>query len=155
MAAPSFDRAAIVTALGVVSTVAVAYMVYQGSSLAVLDVERTGRLAWAALTALAVLVVTAWLLTSRAGLGLVGVAVAKALAYVVLMAVTTWAAVRHSPLRWPGRLVVVAVASVLLALVGAFLPGEGVGLWLRAALAVLVAGGALALAPGVLRSLRG
>ncbi|WP_323099299.1 lipopolysaccharide biosynthesis protein [Intrasporangium sp. YIM S08009] len=155
MAAPSFDRAAIVTALGVVSTVAVAYMVYQGSSLAVLDVERTGRLAWAALAALAVLVAAAWLLTSKAGLGLVGVAVAKALAYVVLMAVTTGAAVRHSPLRWPGRLVVVAVASVVLALVGAFLPAEGVGLWLRAGLAVLVAGAALALAPGVLRSLRG
>jgi len=69
--------------------------------------------------------------------------------------VTTWAAVRHSPLRWPVRLVVVGVASVLLALVGAFLPGDGVGLWLRAGLAVVVAGAALALAPGVLRSLRG
>ncbi|WP_242652747.1 lipopolysaccharide biosynthesis protein [Intrasporangium flavum] len=155
MADASFDRAAIVAALGVVSTVAVSYMVYQGSSLAVLDIERTGHLAWAALVALAVLAGTAWLLTSATGLGLVGVAVAKALAYVVLMAATTWSAVRHSPLRWPGRLVLVAVVSVVLALVGAFLPAEGVGLWLRAGLAVAVAGAALALAPGVVRSLRG
>jgi O-antigen/teichoic acid export membrane protein len=155
MAAPSFDRAAIVSALGVVSTVAVAYMVYQGSSLAVLDAERTGRLAWAALAALAVLVVAAWLLTSVAGLGIVGVAAAKALAYVVLMAATTWFAVRHSPLRWPGRLVVVAAASVVLALAGAVLPSDGAGLWVRAALAAVVAAAALALAPGVLRSLRG
>ena len=155
MAAPTFDRTAIVRALGVVSTVAVSYMVYQGSSLAVLDAERTGRLAWAALAALAVLVVAAWLLTSSTALGLVGVAVAKALAYLVLMASTTWAAVRHSTLRWPARLTVTAVASVLLALVGAVLPVEGAGLWLRAGLAMAVAGAAIALAPGIVRSLRG
>jgi O-antigen/teichoic acid export membrane protein len=151
----TFDRAGIVAALGVVSTVAVAYMVYQGASLAVLDAERTGRLAWAALAALGVLVVSAWLLAVVAGLGLVGVAIAKALAYVALVGATTWFAVRHSPLRWPARLPAVALASFALALVGAALPGDGAGAWVRGALAVAVAGGALALAPGVLRSLRG
>ncbi len=84
---------------GSICTVAVSYMVYQGSSLAVLDAERTGRLAWAALAALAVVVALAlWLAPLH---GIVGVAVAKALGYAVLMGLTTWFARGHSPLRWP------------------------------------------------------
>jgi O-antigen/teichoic acid export membrane protein len=151
-----FDHVAMVAALGIICTVAVSYMLYQGSSLAVLDAERTGRLAWAALAALAVVVLAALVLAPRAGWagGIVGVAIAKALGYVVLMGLTTWFARSHSPLRWPSRAAVVAVAGVGLALVGSVLPLEGAGAWARAALAVLVAAGALGLAPRIVRTLR-
>jgi hypothetical protein len=137
--------------------VSVSYMVYQGSSLAVLDAERTGRLAWAALVALAVVVLVALWLAPGSGPtgGVVGVAVAKAVGYVVLMALTTWFARTHSPLRWPGRAAAVAVAGIALALVGAVLPLDGPAAWLRVALAVVVGAGAVAVAPRILRTLRG
>ena len=153
MAGPDFDRTSMVAALGVICTVAVAYMVYQGSSLAVLDAERTGRLAWAALAALAVVVgLAVWLAPSR---GIVGVAVAKAVGYAVLMALTTWFATTHSPLRWPARLWVVGGLAVLLALVGAILPVEGALLWARVALGAGVAVTGAALGPRIVRTLRG
>ena len=129
MAGPGFDHVAMVGALGVICTVAVSYMVYQGSSLAVLDAERTGRLAWAALVALGVVVALAlWLAPLH---GIVGVAVAKALGYAVLMGLTTWFARGHSPLRWPARLWLVVALAVVVALVGAVAPVEGGAAWLR------------------------
>jgi O-antigen/teichoic acid export membrane protein len=153
MAGPGFDREAMVGALGVICTVAVSYMVYQGSSLAVLDAERTGRLAWAALSALAVLVAVAvWL---GPGEGIVGIAVAKALGYAVLMGLTTWFARTHSPLRWPAALWGVAGVAVVLALAGAALPFEGALVWVRVALAGAVAVAGLVLAPRIVRALRG
>jgi O-antigen/teichoic acid export membrane protein len=157
MADPGFDHAAMVGALGVICTVSVSYMFYQGSSLAVLDAERTGRLAWAALVALAVVVLVALWLAPRPGAtgGVVGIAIAKAVGYVVLMGLTTWFARTHSPFRWPPRVAVVALAGVALALVGAVLPLAGPAAWVRVALAVLVGAGAVALAPRILRTLRG
>jgi hypothetical protein len=137
--------------------VSVSYMLYQGSSLAVLDAERTGRLAWAALVALAAVVLVAlWLAPSpgRTG-GIVGVAIAKAVGYVLLMALTTWFARTHSPMRWPPRVAVVALAGVALALVGAVLPLEGPAAGVRLALAAIVAAGAAAVAPRIVRTLRG
>jgi hypothetical protein len=50
---------------------------------------------------------------------------------------------------------VVALAGVALALVGAVLPLAGPAAWVRVALAVLVGAGAVALAPRILRTLRG
>ena len=157
MADPGFDHVAMVGALGVICTVSVSYMIYQGSSLAVLDAERTGRLAWAALVALAVVVLVALWLAPGSGPtgGVVGVAVAKAVGYVVLMALTTWFARTHSPLRWPGRAAAVALAGIALALVGAVLPLDGPAAWLRVALAAVVGAGAVAVAPRILRTLRG
>lgn len=157
MADPSFDHASIVGALGVICTVSVSYMLYQGSSLAVLDAERTGRLAWAASGALAVVVLVAVWLAPRPGAtgGIVGVAIAKAFGYIVLMASTTWFARTHSPLRWPPRAALVAVAGVSVALLGAVLPLEGPASWVRIVLALLVAAGAAAVAPRIVRTLRG
>ncbi len=153
MAPADFDRSAMVGALGVICTVAVSYMIYQGSSLAVLDAERTGRLAWAALTALAVVVVLAvWLGPQE---GIVGIAVAKAIGYAVLMALTTWFARTHSPLRWPVALWGVAAAAVAVALLGAALPVGGALGWLRLALAGAVVVAGVLLAPRILRVLRG
>jgi O-antigen/teichoic acid export membrane protein len=153
MAGPGFDREAMVSALGVICTVAVSYMIYQGSSLAVLDAERTGRLAWAALTALAVVVAVAvWLGPEQ---GIVGIAIAKALGYAVLMALTTWFARTHSTLRWPAALWGVATLSVVLALVGSALPVEGALAWVRLALAGAVALSGVLLAPRIVRALRG
>jgi O-antigen/teichoic acid export membrane protein len=153
MAGPAFDHQAMVEALGVTCTVAVSYMVYQGSSLAVLDAERTGRLAWTALTALAVLVALAvWLGPSQ---GIVGIAVGKAVGYAVLMALTTWFARTHSPLRWPRTLWAVAGLAVALGVVGAALPIDGPAVWVRVALAVAVAAVGVALAPRIVRALRG
>ncbi len=156
MADPSFDHAAMVAALGVICTVSVVYMLYQGSSLAVLDAERTGRLAWASLAALAVMVAVAVVLAPRPGWagGIVGVAIAKALGYTLLLALTTRLAHLHSPLRWPMRAVVVAEVGITLAVVGSVLPLDGAA-WVRIALAVAVGAGALALAPGTVRTLRG
>ncbi len=86
-------------ALGLISIVSVAYMVYQGASLAVLDHERTGRLAIAAAIAVVVLVAAAAWLSDPAGI--VGSGLAKAVAYVVLMAVTV--VVRADPDTSPVR----------------------------------------------------
>jgi O-antigen/teichoic acid export membrane protein len=157
MADPGFDHVAMVGALGVICTVSISYMLYQGSSLPVLDAERTGRLAWSALAALAVVVLVAWWLAPRPGAtgGIVGIAVAKALGYVVLMALATAFARTHSALRWPRRAALVALGGAALALVGAVLPLTGAGAWLRLVLAVLVGAGALAVAPRIVRVVRG
>jgi O-antigen/teichoic acid export membrane protein len=153
MAPASFGHVELVRTLGPLVGVAVLYMVYQGGSLAVLDAERTGRLAWSALAALVVLVVVAIPLS---GAGTVGIAVAKLAGYAVLAGTTTWFAVRHSPLRWPPWVGAFAVAVIAAAaLVGGLLPLVGPGAWIRVALAVLVAALAVAVAPRVLRALRG
>ncbi|MEW1955041.1 oligosaccharide flippase family protein [Terrabacter sp. NPDC080008] len=157
MADPGFDHGAMVGALGLICTVSISYMLYQGSSLAVLDAERTGRLAWSALAALAVVVAVAlWLAPGREGTdGVVGIAVAKAVGYLVLMALTTAFARRHSSLRWPRRAAAVAGCGAALAVAGSVLPLTGAGAWLRVVLAALVAVAALAAAPRIVRVLRG
>jgi O-antigen/teichoic acid export membrane protein len=153
MAGPGFDHVAMVGALGVICTVSVFYMVYQGSSLAVLDAERTGRLAWAAVASLAIVVALAlWLAPLH---GIIGIAVAKALGYAALMGLTTWFARGHSPLRWPPRLWLVVAGAVVVALLGAAAPVEGGAAWLRLVAAVVVAAVGLLLAPRILRTLRG
>lgn len=153
MAPASFPQHEMWTSLGIMTIVAVAYMIYQGSSLAVLDEERTGRLATAAIVAVVVLVALAWWLS--APLGLSGIAVAKALAYVVLMAVTVKAARSLSTLRWSPRLWVVLGAALAAGLAGALLPAEGVGAMIRLVAAGAIVVAALGLAPRVLRTLRG
>jgi O-antigen/teichoic acid export membrane protein len=153
MAPASFGHAELVRTLGPLVGVAVLYMVYQGGALAVLDAERTGRLAWSALAALVVLVVVAIPLS---GAGTAGIAVAKLAAYAVLAATTTWFALRHSALRWPawvGTFTVAVIAAAAFA--GGLLPLTGTGAWTRGALAVLVAALAGTVAPRVLRALRG
>jgi O-antigen/teichoic acid export membrane protein len=154
MARGDFDRPAMVTALGWLAGVAAFYMVYQGSSLAVLDSERTGRLAWAALVALGVLVALAVALAPTWGIA--GIAAAKLVGYGILAVLTTWFAVRHSALRWGVRVwLVVGAAVVVSVLAGGLLPLSGPGAWVRLALAGLVAAGGLVLAPKMLRTLRG
>jgi O-antigen/teichoic acid export membrane protein len=153
MAKGDFDHTAMVHALGWLTSVAVLYMVYQGSSLAVLDAERTGRLAWTAVVSLGVLVAVA--AVAAPALGIVGIALAKVAGYAVLAGSTTWFAVRHSPLRWPPAVGAVLVVALGLGIgAGGLLPLEGPLSWVRVGLAAAVALGVLAAAPGVARSLR-
>jgi O-antigen/teichoic acid export membrane protein len=151
--APGFPQRSMSVSLGIITVVSVAYMVYQGASLAVLDHERTGRLAVAAAVAVVVLVVGAAWLNGPAGIA--GVAAAKAAAYVVLMAVTVHAARTLTPIRFGPWLWVAGATAAALSVAGAFLPSTGTGAVVRLALVVALAGVALVLAPRVLRSLRG
>jgi len=153
MAPVSFPQVEMWTSLGMMTVVAVAYMVYQGSSLAVLDAERTGRLATAAIAALLVLVVLAWWLS--APLGIAGIALAKAVGYLVLMALTVHSARSLSALRWSPRLWLLLGAAVGAGVAGALLPADGVGVAVRLVATAGIAGSALVLAPRVLRTLRG
>lgn len=152
MAPASFGHEDLVRTLAWLVGVAVLYMLYQGGSLAVLDAERTGRLAWAAVAAVVVLVITA---VPLSGLGLVGIAVAKLLGYLVLVVATTWFAYRHSELRWPPATIVVTAVAVALAGVVGWLGLAGPGAWARVGMAVLVATVGLGLAPRIVRTLRG
>ena len=145
VAGGDFAHADIGTAVAVLSLVAVLYMLYQGSSLAVLDSERTGHLALAALAGVVVLVLVAVPLAAASGI--VGVAAAKLAGYAVLTSVTLVAARRT--LRWPVAAWAALTAGVLAALVSTFggpLPGIGVG--------VLLLLGAALIAPRVLETLR-
>lgn len=151
--APDFEQRPMWTSLGLITIVSVAYMVYQGSSLAVLDHERTGRLATAAIVAVLVLVALAWWLSASAGI--VGVAIAKGAAYLVLMALTVHAARTLTSLRWSPRLWGVLLGAVAAGLAGALLPADGTGAALRLAAAGVIGVGALVIAPRVLRTLRG
>lgn len=151
--APDFPQSSMTVALGLITIVSVAYMVYQGASLAVLDHERTGRLAIAAAIAVVVLVAAAAWLSDPAGIA--GVASAKAVAYVVLMAVTVQAARTLTPLRFDLRLWVAGAAAAALCVAGALLPSTGTGALVRLVLVVALAAVAVALAPRVLRSMRG
>jgi O-antigen/teichoic acid export membrane protein len=152
--APDFEQRPMWSSLGLITIVSVAYMVYQGSSLAVLDHERTGRLAVAAVAAVVVLVVLAWTLSGTAA-GIVGVAVAKATAYLVLVALTVQAARTLTSLRWSPWLWAILAGAVAAGLAGALLPAAGAGAAVRLVLTGIVAVAALALAPRVLRTLRG
>lgn len=147
VAGPGFDLDAISSAVSVLSVVAGVYMTYQGSSLAVLDSERTSRLALAAVVALIVLVGSAVLVAPS--LGIVGIALAKAAGYGTLMVVTVLAGRRL--LRWN---VEVWLALALAVAAAAVMSGAGWGV-ARVAMLVLLLGAAAALAPRVLRALRG
>jgi hypothetical protein len=83
------------------------------------------------------------------------VASAKAVAYVVLMAVTVQAARTLTPLRFDPRLWVAGAAAAALCVAGALLPSTGTGALVRLVLVVALAAVAVALAPRVLRSMRG
>ncbi|GAA6527317.1 oligosaccharide flippase family protein [Intrasporangium sp. DVR] len=151
--APDFPQRPMWTSLGLITLVSIVYMVYQGASLAVLDRERTSRLAVAAAGAVVVLVVLA---ASFAGsTGLAGVAGAKAVAYLVLMALTVEAARRLTTLRFDRWLWGGAAAAAALSIAGATLPSSGAGAVVRLVLVALVVAAGLALAPRVLRGLRG
>ena len=146
LAGEAFDVATIARTASLLCLVSVTYMVYQGSSLAVLDAERTGRLALNALIALGLLVGLALLVS---GSGYLGIALAKVAAYATLMALTVAAGRRH--LRWHREAwVAVAVAGVV-ALVTALDAGT-VG---HVAVLVVMAFGGLLMAPRVLGALRG
>lgn len=151
--APGFPQRSMSVSLGIITIVSVAYMVYQGASLAVLDHEHTVRLAVAAAIALVVLVCAAVWLNGPAGIA--GVAAAKAVAYVVLMAVTAHAARTLTPLRFVPWLWVAGAAAAALSLAGALLPSTGTGAVVRLVLVVALGGVALVLAPRVVRSMRG
>ncbi len=141
-----FDVAAIASAASLLCLVSVVYMVYQGSSLAVLDAERTGRLAVNALVALLVLV---GLAVALSGAGLVGIAVAKVAAYGVLTLLTVVSGRRH--LRWPRAAWVAMAIGAAAALAASVTTGYAVHL---VVLVVMVVGGAV-VAPRVVRALRG
>ena len=145
LAGPDFDIAAITAAVAPLCLVSVFYMLYQGSSLAVLDAERTGRLAVAALVAVGVLVALA---ATLAGLGLIGVAVAKVAAYATLTGLTVAAGRSH--LRWPRGAWAVLVVALVVAVVTVLGASGPVHLTV---LALTVVGGAV-LAPTVLRVVR-
>lgn len=145
VAGGAFDIDGIGATVAVLSLVAVLYMLYQGSSLAVLDSERTGRLALAALAGVVVLVVVSAPLAAR--FGFAGVAVAKLAGYAVLAGATVVASRRT--LRWPVAAWValgVAVVATSVSTVGG--PDLGIGV-----AAVLLIGGAI-IAPRVLHTLR-
>lgn len=151
--APDFPQREMWTSLAAITIVSIAYMVYQAASLAVLDHERTARLATAALVGVVVLAVLAVLLAQP--LGLAGVAVAKVAGYVALMVLTVLAARQLTALRLPGSLWAAAGTTAALSAAAAFIPAEGAGTVTRLVLTGALAGTALVLAPRVLRSLRG
>lgn len=151
-----FDRVPIAGALALVTIVSGVYMVYQGSSLAVLDAERTGVLAWAALTAVVVLLVLSLWWAPRAGdSGVVAIAAAKVLAYVVLMGLTAAGSRRLSTLSWPRGLWALLGALCLVATGCAVATSHEASQVPRLVLAALLAVLAVASAPRVLRALRG
>jgi O-antigen/teichoic acid export membrane protein len=152
MTRSDFDRAAMVPTLGWLTAVAAAYMLYQGSSLAVLDAERTGHLAWGAILALGVLVVGTLVLAPP--LGIVGIAVAKVAAYLVLAGTTAWLAARHSELRWSPLAYAAVATSVVLGACTGLLGTSGIGAWLRIGVAVAIVVAVLAATPAALRVVR-
>ncbi|NUS40816.1 MAG: oligosaccharide flippase family protein [Terrabacter sp.] len=138
-----FDVGTIGATAALLTLVAVLYMLYQGSSLAVLDSERTGWLAVGALGGLAVMVGAAVLLTP--GGSLPDVALAKLAGYLTLMVVTV--AVGRRQMRWPVEAwIALGVGLVATALSLHFYTGA-------AAVVLLLVGGAI-IAPRVLWTLR-
>ncbi len=140
-----FDATAIAVAVSPLGLVSVLYMVYQGSSLAVLDAERTGRLAGNALVALVVLVVLA---LGLSGSGLLGIAVAKVAAYATLTVLTVLAGRRH--LHWHRS----AWAAVAVAVVVSLVTSVATGYAVHVAVVVVMAVGGVVVAPRMLRALR-
>lgn len=145
VAGADFAVADIGATVAVLSLVAALYMLYQGSSLAVLDSERTGLLALAAVAGVVVLVLAA--VPLAADYGIAGIALAKLAGYAVLMVATVVPARRS--LRWPVEAWLalgVAVLAAFLSAAGGPIAGIGVGL-------VLLVGGAV-IAPRIVRTLR-
>ena len=142
VAAPAaYDHALLVRLVALIVLVAPAYLLYNGSSLALIDAERTGRLALVAVAAAAVLLVLGCL-ASR--FGAEGVAAARVAGYVTLSLGCAALARRHG-LRWPLAWVLAVVAvTVGFSLAGAALPSEGAGALVRVALAVLLGAGVVA-----------
>lgn len=156
LAGADFDRAPIAAAVAVITLTSGVYLVYLGSSLAVLDAERTGLLAWASVTALAVLVaLSAWWAPQAGPDGLLAVAGAKAVAYAVLMGLTVWAGGRLSSLRWPARLWLLLTGLAVVALACASAADTPVADTARLGLAAALAVGAALLVPRIGRALRG
>jgi O-antigen/teichoic acid export membrane protein len=144
LAGEEFDVGTIGGTAALLTFVAVLYMLYQGSSLAVLDTERTGWLAVGALGGLVVMAVVAPLLAPDWSLG--GIALAKVAGYLTLMVVTV--VVGRREMRWPVEAWIalgVAIAATVLSL--HVYTGAG-------AVVLLLVGGAI-IAPRVLRTLRG
>ncbi|MFM6847829.1 MAG: lipopolysaccharide biosynthesis protein [Terrabacter sp.] len=143
LAGEGFDVGAIGGTAALLTFVAVTYMLYQGSSLAVLDSERTGWLAVGALAGLAVMAGLAVVLAPH--LFLAGVALAKVAGYLTLTVVTVVVGWRE--LRWPVE-AWLAVGVAVLATVLSLHQLSGV-----LAVVLLLVGGAI-IAPRVLRTLR-
>lgn len=123
-APPSYDHQLIISLVCLMVLVAPAYLIYNGSSLALIDAARGGRLAMSAGAAAAVLVVGGLVATTA---GLEGVALARVFGYLTLTMTCAWL-VRHHGLVWRARpLAAVAGLSVLASGAGALLPTEGHG----------------------------
>ena len=143
LAGPDFEIAAIGSTAALLTLVSVIYMLYQGSSLAVLDSERTGWLAAGALAGLAVMVALAVALAPVGSI--MGVALAKIAGYLTLTVVTVVAGRRD--LRWPKQAwLALGVAVVATAL--SLNPVSGV------VAVVLMLVGAVVVGPTALRVLR-
>ena len=143
LAGPDFEIAAIGSTAALLTLVSVIYMLYQGSSLAVLDSERTGWLAAGALAGLAVMVALAVALAPVGSI--MGVALAKVAGYLTLTVVTVVAGRRD--LRWPKQAwLALGVAVVATAL--SLNPVSGV------VAVVLMLVGAVVVGPTALRVLR-
>ena len=153
MSKADFGHVAMVATTGWLVTTAIFYMIYLGSSLAVLDAERTSRIALASVLGLAVLGGLSLVLAPR--LGITGIAIAKVAAYGVLAFATTSFATTQSPLRWPRWLLLAIPLPVVAAVaLGGQLGMEGWGAVLRLVAAGLVLVVVVARAPRVLRLLR-
>lgn len=140
-----FDIPSIWMTTAIIAAVAPLYMLYQGSSLAVLDSERTSRLAIAALVAVAVLIGGSYLL--EPSIGIAGIAIAKVAAYATLAALTIAAGWTH--LRWP------TAAWVAVTLAMAACAVSSTAQYGAIAVGVLLVVTAAAIAPRLLRTLRG
>jgi len=153
MSKADFGHVTMVATIGWLVSTAIFYMIYQGSSLAVLDAERTSRIALASVVAIAVLAGLSFVLAPR--LGIVGIAIAKVAAYGVLAIATTAFAKTHSPLRWPRWLLLgIPLPVVAAAALGGQLGVDGWAAVLRLVAAGLVAVVVVGGAPRVLRLLR-
>ena len=153
MSKADFGHVAMVATTGWLVTTAIFYMIYLGSSLAVLDAERTSRIALASVLGLAVLGGLSLVLAPR--LGITGIAIAKVAAYGVLAFATTSFATTQSPLRWPRWLLLAIPLPVVAAVaLGGQLGMEGWGAVLRLVAAGLVLVVVVGRAPRVLRLLR-
>lgn len=147
IAAPaSYDRAHLVPALALASAAAVPSVAYLASGHLVFASARTGWLAATTPFAVAGGLATAYLSSSRWGLG--GIGAGYLATYVLLVAATTAVQRAVSPTPWwPPFLPVVTLAWIAATALGAWLPSDTVGASLRvAAAAALVVGLAVAAA---------
>jgi hypothetical protein len=135
-APPTFDHALIVDLVSILVLVAPAYLLYNGAALAIIDSERTGRLAGAAAAAALVLLVGGAVLAGVAGV--MGVAAARVTGY-VLLAILVSVQARRQGLRWEWRATsAVFVLAAAGASAGAFLPFGDWGSVVRCVAAVVL-----------------